>query len=147
MATDETVLKLEGMGIVPYSARGAVQTLDPIDQAGASIYRDVNGVLRSVGGTSFQKYRSEISCSDQRPFAIDGVWPGKLVTVSCIARLAYKTSGGTPQRDVVVGSTETDSDGEYTFYRPKLSMMVTAFSVSHDEYGAEVSWSMTLEEV
>ncbi|MEN6306088.1 MAG: hypothetical protein ABFD96_25405 [Armatimonadia bacterium] len=140
-----TVLELTGMGVVPYSTRQATQSLEPIRQAGASVYRDVNGVLRNAGGTRFQKYRSVISCTDQRPFAVDGVWPGKLVTVGCIATLSYLTSGGAPQRTPVPGSSLTE--GSWTFYRPQLSMMVLRFSLQENEYGAEVGWSMELEEV
>lgn len=143
--TTFTVLELTGMGVVPYSSRMATQTLEPIKQAGANVRRDVNGVSRSMGGSQFQKYRSTISCADQRPFASDGVWPGKTVTVGCIAELAYLTSGGSPARPVVSGSSYTE--GAWTFYRPSLTMMVVGFSLQFDEYGAEVSWTMELEEV
>jgi hypothetical protein len=139
-----TVLELTGMGVIPYSSREATQTLEPIQQAAANLYRDVNGVLRSAGGEQFQKYRSTISCSDQRPFANDGVWPGKLVTVKCIATLAYET-GGSPARTVVSGSSFTE--GDWTFYRPELNMMVLSFGLQYDEYKAVVGWSMELEEV
>lgn len=140
-----TVLRLSGIGIVPYSTRKAKQTLDPIKQSQTGIYRDVNGVLRSVAATQFQKYSSSISCTDHRPFANDGVWPGKLVTVSCIVQLSYLTAGGSPARAVVAGSSFTE--GAWTFYRPELDMRVLSFSVDVDEYDAEVSWSMELEEV
>ncbi len=144
-APEWTLLQLTGMGIVPYSTRAATQSLEPIAQAGASIYRDVNGVLRSVGGTQFQKYRSAISCKDMRPLAIDGVWPGKVLSVDCIQTLAYLTSGGSPARAVVPGSSF--NEGDWTFYRPRLAMMVLSFSLEEDEYEAAVSWSMQLEEV
>lgn len=144
-APEWTVLRLTGLGIVPYSTRAATQSLEPIGQAGASIYRDVNGVLRTVGGTSFQKYRSSISCTDMRPMALNGVWPGTLVTVDCIATLAFLTSGGSPVRPVVSGSSFTE--GSWTFYRPQLAMMVLSFSLEEAEYEASISWSMELEEV
>lgn len=145
-APELTLLTLTGMGVVPYSSRAATQTLEPIQQAGAGIYRDVNGVSRQAGGTSFQKYRSTISCTDQRPFAADGVWPGKQVTVGCIVKLAYQAaSDAVPQRTPVSGS-EIEENG-WVFYRPELSMRVTAFSIQEDEYGAEVGWRMDLEEV
>lgn len=148
MALDDTgtVLELSGMGVVPYSTRGAVQTIEPIEQAGAGQYRDVNGIMRNVGGTAFQKYRSTISCTDQRPFAIDGFWQGKVVTVSCIQEFSYpEGSDAAPQRTPVSGSEYTEAG--WIHYRPQLTMMVTGFSAQTDEYGADVSWSMTLEEV
>lgn len=141
----DTVLELTGIGIAPYSARGATQSLEPIGSASAGVYRDVNGVLRSVAGTSFLKYKSTISCQDQLPAALDGVWPGKLVTVKCIQELSYLTAGGSPSRTVVSGSSRTE--GSFTFYRPQLDMMVVGFSAQTDEWSAEVSWRMDLEEV
>lgn len=141
----DTVLELTGIGVAPYSTRAATQTLEPIQQAGAGVYRDVNGNLQVAGGTSFQKYKSTITCTDQMPAALDGVWPGKLVTVKCISTLGYATAGGSPQRTVVSGSSFTE--GSFTIYRPELDMMVVAFSVQTDEWGAEVSWRMDLEEV
>lgn len=141
----DTVLELTGMGIAPYSTRGATQTLEPIGAASAGIYRDVNGGLHNVGSGSFQKYRSTIQCQDQRPAILDGVWPGKAVTVKCIQELSYVTAGGSPARTVVSGSSRTE--GDLTYYRPQLSMMVTGFSVQTDEYGADVSWRLDLEEV
>lgn len=140
-----TVLVLTGMGVVPYSTRKAQQTLEPIGQASANFMRDVNGNAHVIGGSQFQKYKSTISCTDQRPFANDGVWPGHAVTVGCIAELSYLTSGGSPERTPVSGSSYTE--GDWTFYRPQLAMIVRNYRLNYDEYGAEVGWSMELEEV
>lgn len=142
----DTVLELAGIGIAPYSTRAASQSLEPISSAAAGIYRDVNGTLRNVGGTSFQKYRSTITCRDQLPAALDGVWPGKLVTVTCIQELAYEdVTGAAAQRDVVTGTER--AEGGWIYYRPVLSMMVVGLSQQTDEWAAEVSWRMDLEEV
>ena len=140
----ESVLSLSGIGVPPYSARGATQTLEPIDQA-AQLRRTVNGALVDLSRSEFRKYRSTISCSDQQPPAVDGLWPGQIVTVGCIAELSYLTSGGSPARMPVGGSVRTE--GSYTFYRPSLSMRVVGFSQERDEFGAVVSWSLQLEEV
>lgn len=143
----DTVLELTGIGIAPYSTRGAIQTLEPIGGASAVIYRDVNGVLRKVGGTSFQKYKSTIQCQDQLPPAFDGVWPGTVLTVTCIAEICYEDiTGVTPQRDMVTGSERTE--GGFVYYRPILQMMVVGGpSAQTDEWGATVSWRLDLEEV
>ena len=146
VAPEWTVLRITGLGVVPYSTRAATQSLEPIGQAGANIYRDVNGVLRSVGGTTaFQKYRSTISGNDMRPIAVNGVWPGKLVTVQCIATLGYLTATALPARSVVPGSSFIE--GDWTFYRPELGMMVLSWSLKEAEYEGAISWSMELEEV
>jgi hypothetical protein len=141
--SDDTLLVLTGIGVPDYSARGLTQTLEPIEAA-ISLRRTVNGGLKDLSFAQFRKYKSSISCRDQEPPAVDGVWPGRVVTVDCIAELSYPT-GGSPARPVVSGSTRTQ--GGFVFYRPQLQMLVTGFSTNRDEYGADVQWQMDLEEV
>jgi hypothetical protein len=141
---DETLLVITGMGVPPYSARGLSQSLLPIDQADQS-RRTVNGDLIDNSVVDFRKFRSVISCTDQDVPAINGIWPGAAVTVECVAELSYLTAGGSPDRAVVAGSSRVD--GLYTFYRPQLSMLVTGFEISVDEYGAEIGWTLQLDEV
>lgn len=144
MTDSTTLLVLAGIGVSPYSARGLTQTLNAIRGA-ANVRRNVNGGLRNLSEPQFRKYESTISCSDQDPPVCDGVWPGQLVTVDCVKELCYPT-GGSPDREVVEGSTRTD--GDLTFYRPRLQMMVLAgFNMSRAEYEAAESWSLQLEEV
>jgi hypothetical protein len=139
----DTLLVLSGIGIPDYSARGLSQTLEPIE-ASASLRRTINGALMDLSFAQFRKYKSTISCQDQEPPAVDGVWSGHVVTVDCVAELSYPT-GGAPTRPVVGGSSRTD--GTFVFYRPQLQMLVTRLSVNRDEYGAAVQWQMDLEEV
>ena len=141
---DDTLLTLSGIGVTTYSARGLTQTLEPIE-ASAQLRRTVNGALVDLSYEPFRKYKSTISCQDQEPPAIDGVWPGQIVTVECVAELCFPTTSGSPARPSVSGSARTG--GDFTFYRPVLSMRVTGFSVSRDEYGAAVSWQLQLEEI
>jgi len=143
MAVPLTLLELSGIGVAPYATRGATQTLAPIQQA-ASMLRTVNGDLDDLGLEQFQKFSSTISCNDQLSPACDGVWPGREVTVSCVTELCYKTVGGTPSRTAVAGSSRTE--GDFTYYRPQLVMRVLSFSLSTDEWGAQVGWNMSLEE-
>lgn len=139
-----SVLVITGIDASPYALRGATQTLQPIDQS-VQLRRTINGSLVDLSDSAFRRYRSSITGSDQLPPAFDGIWPGQEVTVECISELSYKTSGGSPARDVVTGSSRTD--GDYTFYRPELTMRVVSFTQDTDEYGATVSWSLELEEV
>jgi hypothetical protein len=139
-----TLLTLAGLGVPPYSARGLTQTLEPIE-ASLQLRRTVNGALVDLSDAPFRKYKSTISCQDQEPPAVDGVWPGQVVTVECVAELCFVTGGGAPARLAVSGSERVDS--EFTFYRPVLTMRVTGFSFTRDEYGAAVSWQLQLEEV
>jgi hypothetical protein len=139
-----TLLEISGPGIADYSARGATQTLDPID-ASAVMARTVNGALIDLSPPQMRKYKSTISCNDTETPALDGVWPGMLLTVDCIAELGYLTAGGAPGRSVVTGSSRVS--GAWTYYRPQLSMRVVNYAVSRDEYGAMTDWSLNLEEV
>lgn len=143
--TTGTVLEFSGEGVPLYSSRFVTQTLEPIGQAGANTYRDVNGDLHAPANTAFQKYRSRISCTDMWPMALSGVWPGQVITVDCACFLGYKTAGGAPERTVVAGSSRVV--GDHTFYRPQLTMMVLNFSTSEDERVKDAAWSMDLEEV
>jgi hypothetical protein len=79
-----TVLRMVAVGVPPYSARGVKQTLAHIDQA-ANLKRTVNGDLKDVSFTSFRKYKTTISASDQRPPNFDGRWPGLTVVVDCVS--------------------------------------------------------------
>lgn len=138
-----TLLVISGPGMPTYAARGLTQTLDPIGAAGA-IARTVNGGLIDLSPPQMQKYRSTISCTDTEAPALDGVWPGQPLTVDCVSELGYLTAGGSPQRTVVSGSSRTA--GAWTWYRPRLDMMVISYSTSADEWGAQVGWSLELEE-
>lgn len=139
-----TLLSISGMGVPPYSARGLQQTLEHI-AAAASMRRTINGDLKDLSAPQFRKYASTITCSDQQVPALDGIFPGHVVDVECVARLSYATSGGSPNRPVVPDSEHVE--GLFTFYRPRLTMRVMSYSEQEDEYGAVVSWTLTLEEV
>jgi len=141
--TDDSLLILTGFGVPPYSARGLTQTLQPIEAAGSQ-RRTVNGTLVNLSQVQFRKYRSTIRCSDQEAPALDGIWPGQVVTVSCVAELCCPSTD-TPAKPVVSGSQR--AEGSFIFYRPQLVMQVVGFTMERDEYGAVTSWTLELEEV
>lgn len=139
-----TVLVLDGMGVPPYSARGIKQTLAPISAA-QQVRRTVNGELLDFSSSQFRKYQSTITCTDQQAPALNGIWPGQVLTVDCIFELAYETMTGGADRTVVPGSSREEDD--FTFYRPRLTMRVILFETNKDEYGADCGWTLELEEV
>jgi hypothetical protein len=139
-----TLLVLSTMGVPLYSARGLTQTLEPIQQA-QQLRRTINGALVDLSASQFRKYASRISCTDQRAPAIDGIWPGQTLTVSCVAELSYLTAGGAPSRPVVSGSSYVE--GSHTFYRPQLTMRVVTPQSQIEEYRASVEWHLDLEEI
>lgn len=140
----ETTLLALSFGLPPFSARGLKQSLEPINAAG-QVRRTINGELIDFSDTAFQKYRSTITGGDQQPPAFDDLWVGRIVTVECMAELGYIAHTGSPGRSAVPGSTRTE--GDYTFYRPLLTMMVTGLRQTTDEYDAETDWQLDLEEV
>jgi hypothetical protein len=144
--TETSELAFSGPGIQPYSGRGLTQSLEPQDNAGV-VRQTINGVLRDFSAPQFRLYKSTISCTDAMAPAFDGIWPGMILTVDCAKYLAYKTAGGSPERPVVPDSSYTY--GDFTFYRPRLTMMVLPGSPkqSFDEYKAANSWSIDLAEV
>jgi hypothetical protein len=142
--TVSTILRLDVVALSAYASRGMSQTLNPITQT-ADLRRTVNGDLVNFGDDVFQKFASTISGSDQRPPSIDGVWPGHELTVECMAELSYVTAEGAPTRYAVGGSSRVE--GDLTFYRPVLEMMVIGFDQTYDEWASVWQWSITLEEV
>lgn len=140
----ETELTLSGMNVPPYSARGLKMNLVPI-KAATQIRRSINGELVDLSESQFRKYAATIKGGDQQPPAVNGIWPGQLVTVGAIVELCYATATGSPDRTVVAGSSRTE--GSFTFYRPELDMMVVDLEINRDEWGAQVDWTLSLEEV
>lgn len=132
------------MGIPPYSARGLSQTLTPV-AASQQMRRTINGTLVDFSSSQFRKFQSTISGSDQAPPALNAVWPGTELIVDCISEIAYESSTGGPDRQEVAGSIRYE--GDFTFYRPVLTMKVVGFNTNTDEYGAQISWALELEEV
>lgn len=144
-AQDSSVLSLAGVGVPAYSARGLTQSLEPISEASQS-RRTINGELKDLSLVQFQKYKSTVTGNDQNPPACDGLWPGRVIDVECIAELSYETGSDVGAERLVVTDSAYE-EGDFTIYRPKLRMMVMAFTEEKDEWGATTSWSMTLEEV
>lgn len=139
----DTILAITGVGLAPWSSRGVTMTLEPIEQT-KQTKRTINGALVDTSLAIFHKYKATVTCQDANSPAFDKNWPGKSLTVDCIPELSYVTAGGSPGRTVVGGSSRTD--GAYTFYRPQLTMILTSWNVSTDEWGAVTSWNMELEE-
>jgi hypothetical protein len=133
-------------GVPLYSARGLTMTLKVIDAA-TQLERTVNGELLDLAEEQFRLYAAEITCADQEAPAIDGVWPGMTVVIHCPFELAYVTSGGSPTRPVVSGSSRNTADG-FTYYRPVMTFKVrTVEYSSFDEWKHEYQWKLSLEEV
>jgi hypothetical protein len=146
-ATFSTVLDIVGPGVNPYSARALRGTLSPIAlaQGNDKLARTVNGTLVDISAPQMRKYQLEVSGDDVAPPALDGLWVGMQVTVNSHVELAYLTAGGVPGRTPVSGSQRIE--GDYTYYCPQFQMLVVELQVDRQEWAAEVTWSLKLEEL
>lgn len=139
-----TVLRLHGMGVPPYSSRDITQTLTPIAES-QQLFRTINGDLDDFSVSQFRKFSTTITGSDLAPPALNGVWPGTQIIVDCIVEIAYETSTGQPDREEVPGSIRYE--GDFTYYRPRLTMRLVNFDNGKREYGPNVPWTLELSEV
>jgi hypothetical protein len=142
--TGDTLLAITGLGLAPWSVRGATMTLEPIEQS-KFVKRTINGASHDLSLPQFRKYRATISCTDINAPSFDSNWPGKSLVVDCINELSYPTAGGSAGRTVVPGTVRYEANT--TFYRPRLTMRLTDWNIHYNEYGDETGWTMELEEV
>lgn len=141
----DTLLSISGFGTLLYQARGLTQTLELISEA-SDLERSVNGTLMDLSNPIFRKYKSKIQATDVDAPPLDNVWPGMIVIVDFALSLCYPTGNpGSPARPEVSGSSWTQ--GQFTFYRPQLTMRVSKLSESFEEWKANNSWVMELEEI
>jgi hypothetical protein len=135
------LLVVTGVNFPPYSTRTAQQQFAPIPQA-SQLARTVNGDLADLSDPLFRKFRTTITTSDQQ--LPEFVWPGSACVVDWIAEFAFLTAGGTQIRNAVEYSERTE--GDYTFYRPRMNMRVVDWQANYDDWGAIVGWTINLEE-
>jgi hypothetical protein len=117
-----TLLAIDGIDLGDYSARGLTMTLTPIEAASVQ-RRTINGELIDLSAPQFRKFKASISCTDRDAPTLVGVWPGQVVTVTCIPWL------GANATQIV------------------LTMMVTSWNTSAQEYASDTAWQIDLVEV
>lgn len=138
-----SVIRLEPLGVPPFSIRDATQQLEPIPQASV-LRRDCNGVMVDLTPPQFKKYKTAIDCEDMTSPGIDGIAVGTEIIIDCAVELSFLTLGGTPSREVVEDSLRIE--GDRTFYRPRIYATVTNHTVSRREFQASVNWHLEAEE-
>lgn len=145
-ANSDTLLMISSFGNMLYQARGLTQSLTVIGAA-TQLERTINGTLIDLSAAQFHKYVSKIDVpSEVNAPPLDGIFPGREVTVQCVASLAYVTGRpGSPNRPAVSGSQWTE--GGYSFYRPELTMLIKTVETHFDEWKNVVGWTIELEEV
>ncbi|MBA4749560.1 MAG: hypothetical protein H2057_02955 [Alphaproteobacteria bacterium] len=172
----ETQLILSRGGFPPYSARGCQQTLTPLKTGefrrtvngmlvftGSEKHRKYQSVLscRDAAPPSFeglwQGETVEVSCLQR---LVQEVTLTSKTLQIVLDRPAVKGSvtlqvRGEPLLPMLeaqgseVSITERVYEGQkgYLSYRPILTMRVISFHLETDEWGAEVGWTLTLEEI
>ena len=140
----DTFLTISGLGGFQYQARGLSQTLNVIGETKQQ-QRDINGNLVDLSNPAFRKFSSRIVCTDVDAPPLDGLFPGMEVTVDCAVEFCYLTGNpGSPFRNEVSGSSYVQ--GNYTFYRPSLIMIVMDVQHHLDEWKRDNGWELDLEE-
>lgn len=131
--------------LTPYSARGLTESFGRLP---GNQRRTINGELIDLTPEQFRKYTLSVSCTDQETPALDDAYIGQTVTVRCASEFSYPV-GGSAQRTVVSGSSRTPggTGGDFTFYRPELTMMVLDIKTSFAEWPADKTFQIDLEEV
>ena len=144
MPADDTLLAINGLTVPEASARFVRQSLSHIPQA-ANFRRTVNMQLRNTAPAAAQgKYMTVITCTDINAPIWDQLYIGLQVVIDCIQELFYAI-GGTPEKPVVPGSERTF--GGVVWYRPRLTMLVTAWDDDLTENEALRTWRLVAEEV
>lgn len=140
----DTLFTLTGLGLPPYAARGLREKIEPIAES-SKPRRTVNAALKNTAASQMEKYRIVVTCEDFETPSLNGLYPGRLVTVGLTTEFSFLTATESAARPIVTGSTRTD--GAFTFYRPLLNCMVISFNSDFQEYEARYSWELDLEEV
>jgi len=137
MAGKVTDLIFSGLGFPTFCARGVEVEVTPIP-ASKQFRRDVNGTLRDVSDPVFRKYQVKVNFRDQQFPDLGGVWPGKQVTVTTPIVWGSSATGAT-------GATASTGYG-YTGLAVQITGRITDFSASRDEWAADNSGFIVIEE-
>ena len=137
-----SLLTISAVGVPPYSVRGLVSGIKPLGQS-KQVRRTVNGAALDTSDSVMRQWAFTFQCKDQQAPGFWESWPGAVFTVALPMELAYLTATGAATRAVAATRTE----GDYTFYRPSVSAIVTDWSGEFDEWNADYSWTLDMEEV
>lgn len=142
---DSSLLSFAELALPPYSFRGITESFELIEQA-SQFRRDVNGNLHNVGADEFRLFRVTVQCRDQQSPGLDGVWPGRQLTMNCASE--FSTEGATDsdgfERQAVPDSIRTE--GDFIFYRPQLFVVVLSYRMEFEEWEAGIAWELVVEE-
>ena len=147
----DTVLDLEGWGILPGSGRGLRQSIAPVPNG--ALHYTVWGDLETTARESLNRFKLTITGDDVWPPAFAGLWLGQDVTVHCVSNLPQPqpaTMG--PIRPPVPGSLiyldgdmnelPTSAGAVWLNFRPILLCKVNAWNIEESEWEATATSSI-----
>lgn len=147
----DTVLDLEGWGILPGSGRGLHQSIAPVPNG--ALHYTVWGDLESTARESLNRFKIVITGDDVWPPAFAGLWLGQDVTVHCVSNLPQpQPATMAPIRPPVPGSLIyldaelrecAKAEAVWLNFRPILLCKVNNWSIDEGEY--EASATSTIE--
>ena len=151
----DTVLDLEGWGVLPGSGRGLRQQIAPVPNG--ALHYTVWGDLESTARESLNRFKITITGEDVWPAAFAGLWLGQPLVVHCVSNLPQPQPATlAPIRPPVPGSLVyfdaemremPDRNGAvWLNFRPILRCLVNTWSIDEDEWGATASSSIELWE-
>lgn len=134
------------LGLPLYSARDLEQTLEAIPERDQA-ERNINGNLVDLNIPGlFEKYISNITCTDMHAPMIDGVWQGDTVVIDCCCELPFPMYG-TPSRPLATNTSVRTDAGGTNFYYPKITFMIRSIKFGFKEYPHKYNWAIGVEEV
>lgn len=151
----DTVLDLEGWGILPGSGRGLRQKIQPVPNG--SLHYTVWGDLVSTARESLNRFKVTITGEDVWPPAFAGLWLGQEVVVHCVSNLPQpQPATRAPIRPPVPGSliyldaemneVPGPAGAVWLNFRPILICRVNDWNIDEGEWEASATSSIELWE-
>ncbi|MDC0344588.1 hypothetical protein OAN22_00315 [Alphaproteobacteria bacterium] len=163
---DVPVLHLEGKNFVSFDVEEGTQKLSIMGTE--SVTRTVTGEVISPA-IDWLKYKTEITGKGLNGAGLMSLTLGDNIHVACLSWVVEKRSGEAKSPDIFLSRTAVpgslkgvDIAGELhgldmknpkykeetvsVVYRPKLSMILTNFSMKTDQVGRVISWTLVAEE-
>jgi hypothetical protein len=151
--SQDTVLDMVELGVVPGSARGMKQDLKPLENG--KVYVTVNGNDVNTGRPALNLFVTTVSGEDLWPPAIGGLWRGALVTLHCAVEIVQRAGtdfvrpavdGSIRYLDADMNDLSSSTGAAWVCFRPILRCVVLDFSTDRDEWTDKVTWSISFRE-
>lgn len=170
-----TKLELSVAGCLPISIQGLQQKVVPYTPY--PVQRNINGELVDIDPCPVLKYRSIISGKDRISIPLEGMYLGVPIQISSIMCLVKSIAQLNPDQIIELSRVpvhksinfittkdhkilpyriderrltytgKTKHESVYLIYRPYLETKLVDFEVTTNEWGQDVTWRITCDEV